>query len=98
MKPYTYLIIFLGAIIATGCAKDLNQQPISSLTTQNFYLQPADFTQGLNAVYNSLRTYPDRILNLSETRSDNFMRFRTAVFATGKVLTVSTKLLRVIHM
>lgn len=71
MKPYTYLVILLGAIIATGCAKDLNQQPISSLTTQNFYLQPADFAQGLNAIYNSLRSYPDRILNLSETRSDN---------------------------
>ncbi|WP_346238825.1 RagB/SusD family nutrient uptake outer membrane protein [Niabella insulamsoli] len=71
MKLYIYATVILGTIIAAGCAKDLNQQPISNLTTQNFYVQPADFAQGLNAVYNSLRTYPDRILNLSETRSDN---------------------------
>ncbi|GAB3010264.1 RagB/SusD family nutrient uptake outer membrane protein [Niabella terrae] len=61
-----FLLLFLS-----GCSKDLNQLPISDLTDQNFYNQPNDFIQGINAVYNALRSYPDRQLNLSETRSDN---------------------------
>ncbi|MDQ6610465.1 MAG: RagB/SusD family nutrient uptake outer membrane protein, partial [Bacteroidota bacterium] len=45
--------------------------PISSGTTLTFYKTPSDFIQGINAVYNNLRGYPDRLLNLSEIRSDN---------------------------
>jgi starch-binding outer membrane protein, SusD/RagB family len=66
--------IFLAAttiLALSSCTKDLNQVPISSSTTETFYTQPNDFIQGSNAVYNALRAYPDRQLNLSETRSDN---------------------------
>lgn len=70
MKTLIYTLLTI-AVISIGCVKDLDQQPISSLTTQNFYTQPGDFVQGLNAIYNALRGYPDRRLNLSETRSDN---------------------------
>jgi hypothetical protein len=62
-------ILILGMLSA--CDKKLDQTPISDQTTENFYTQPGDFTQGVNAAYNSLLTYPDRQLNLSETRSDN---------------------------
>lgn len=58
-------------VLATSCSKDLNQIPISQATTATFYQSPSDFIQGLNAVYSSLRSYPDRLLNLSEIRSDN---------------------------
>lgn len=66
-------IIYTIAIVAifTSCEKKLDQLPISDATTGTFYTQTNDFIQGINAVYNDLRTYPDRQLNLSETRSDN---------------------------
>ncbi|HWH63825.1 MAG TPA: RagB/SusD family nutrient uptake outer membrane protein, partial [Ginsengibacter sp.] len=53
------------------CNKDLNQVPISSATTATFYQQPSDFLQAVNAVYNNLRGYPDRLMFLSEVRSDD---------------------------
>ena len=68
------LIFFLGS-----CNKDLNQVPLSSGTTVTFYKAPSDFVQGINAVYNSLRGYPDRLLNLSEIRSDNIYGVSVAV-------------------
>ncbi len=65
--------IFIIAIIAffAGCSDELDQNPISSATTEIFYKYPNDFVQGVNAIYNDLKAYPDRLLNLSETRSDN---------------------------
>src|SRR3978361_491841 len=68
-KKYSLFIIALVAL--ASCTKDLNQIPISSGTTLTFYKTPSDFIQGINAVYNDLRGYPDRLLNLSEIRSDN---------------------------
>ena len=66
-------ILFAAAILllSTSCKKDLNQLPLSSATTATFYKTTSDFLQGMNAVYNNLRGYPDRLLNLSEIRSDN---------------------------
>jgi len=64
------LITTIG-ILAASCTKDLNQVPISSATTLTFYQQPSDFIQAVNAAYNSLRGYPDRLMFLSEVRSDN---------------------------
>jgi len=58
-------------LIITSCNKELNQIPISSATTATFYSSPNDFIQGVNAVYNDLRNYPNRLLDLSEIRSDN---------------------------
>lgn len=69
MKKIIYLIIFI--VLFSSCKKDLNQSPISTATTETFYKQPSDFLQGVNAVYNSLRGYPDRLYALSEVRSDN---------------------------
>lgn len=67
--------IFFPAVAAlllvAACTKKLDQVPISAATTETFYTQQNDFLVAANAVYNSLRNYPDRQLNLSETRSDN---------------------------
>lgn len=66
------IILFsIISVLFIACEKKLDQVPISSATTATFYAQPADFIQASNAVYNDLRGYPDRQLNLSETRSDN---------------------------
>lgn len=71
MKKLHYLYSVLVALLLTACTKDLNQVPISAATTATFYTQTNDFLQASNAVYSALRNYPDRQLNLSETRSDN---------------------------
>ena len=71
MKKILYITILAVSILSTSCSKDLNQIPISQGTTLTFYQSPSDFVQGVNAVYSVLRTYPDRLLNLSEIRSDN---------------------------
>ena len=70
MKKYIVPIL-AGSLLLAACEDDLNQIPLSSATTETFYASTTDFTQGINAVYNDLLTYPDRQLNLSETRSDN---------------------------
>jgi hypothetical protein len=70
MKKLIYILL-AGTAVITSCKKSLDQQPISNNTTDTYFTAPNDFLQGINAVYNDLRTYPDRLLNLSETRSDN---------------------------
>src|SRR4026208_1315222 len=69
-KIVGYLLIAMVGILS-ACEKQLDQNPISAQATANFYTSTIEFTQGVNAVYNGLKTYPDRLLNLSETRSDN---------------------------
>ena len=69
MKKIFYILIV--AALFQSCSKELDQLPISTATTETFYKQPSDFIQAVNATYNSLRNYPDRMLALSEVRSDN---------------------------
>lgn len=71
MKKLIILILAAGPFLLNSCTEKLDQVPISSATTSTFYTQPQDFIVASNAVYNSLRGFPDRLLNLSETRSDN---------------------------
>ena len=71
MKQITLILIIACVVVASSCKKDLKQVPISTATTVTFYQQPSDFIQGVNAIYNSLRGFPDRSMFLSEVRSDN---------------------------
>lgn len=70
MKKIFYIILF-SAVLFSSCSDELDLQPISSATTETFYKSTNDFVSGVNSVYNDLKAYPDRLLNLSETRSDN---------------------------
>lgn len=70
-KNFFISTIITLMIMASSCNKDLDQSPISLGTTENFYQSASDFIQGINSVYNDLRNYPDRLLFLSEIRSDN---------------------------
>lgn len=71
MKKIFYAVTITVTLLVTSCEKELTQTPISSATTETFYSIPNDFLQGVNSIYSNLRAYPDRQLNLSETRSDN---------------------------
>jgi hypothetical protein len=70
MKNIRYLFAVVLVVMAS-CEKKLEQLPISASPSDAFYSSLNDFLQATNATYNSLRAYPDRQLNLSETRSDN---------------------------
>jgi hypothetical protein len=70
MKKIFFILIIVAGILSS-CEKDLNQVPISIETTVTFYQQPNDFIKAVNATYNDLRGYADRVLFLSEVRSDN---------------------------
>lgn len=75
----TSLPILALVILLAACEGDLNQLPLSTTTAENFYASATDFEQARNAVYASALHgiagdnygYPNRKLNLSETRSDN---------------------------
>jgi hypothetical protein len=54
-----------------SCEDDLDQTPLSNGSVPAFFKTATDFEQAINAVYSQLRGYPDRILILSELRSDN---------------------------
>lgn len=69
MKKIIY--IFIAGTLFTSCKKALDQQPVSNNTVDTYFVTQNDFLQATNAIYNDLKTYPDRLLNLSETRSDN---------------------------
>lgn len=63
--------IFLLGFLFASCSKELNQQPVSSTTTTNFYSTQNDFIQAVNGTYAGLKNYPSQVLWLGEMRSDN---------------------------
>jgi len=74
------LAAFSAMFLFTACKKNLDQIPLSNQTSDNFFLSELDFTQAVNGLYSvALKGatlsnnygYPDRLMNLSETRSDN---------------------------
>ncbi|OOV17473.1 RagB/SusD family nutrient uptake outer membrane protein [Flavobacterium sp. LM4] len=85
MKKYIYLLaanlLLLGTV---SCTDELTQIPLSQGTEENFYATPGDFIQARNAVYSvafhgtGTYGYANRVLNLSETRSDNLLALTTA--------------------
>lgn len=85
MKKYIYLAasMFL-VLVQTSCNDQLDQIPLSQGTTENFYANPNDFIQARNATYSvafhgaGTYGYANRVLNLSETRSDNMYATTTA--------------------
>lgn len=93
MKKIFFLPAIAFIMLASSCKKQLDQLPISQGTVATFYHSPSDFIQGVNATYSNLRGYPDRLLNLSEIRSDNIYGLSVTVrdwdpindFSPGKV-------------
>ncbi|WKL49470.1 RagB/SusD family nutrient uptake outer membrane protein [Flavobacterium pectinovorum] len=85
MKKYIYLAASALVLFAfTSCDDELTQLPLSQGTIENFYATPGDFVQARNATYSvafhgaGTYGYANRVLNLSETRSDNLYATTTA--------------------
>ena len=71
MKYTTYLFVLLSLALSS-CFKDLDQQPLSTVTSDTYFATTRDFEMALNGLYSvALDVYPDRLMNLGETRSDN---------------------------
>lgn len=66
-----YTLSLLTLLLLASCAKQLDFAPPASGTVETFYKTQLDFLQATNALYNAMRTYPDRLINMSESRSDN---------------------------
>jgi starch-binding outer membrane protein, SusD/RagB family len=73
MKKLAYILIGASVFAFASCTKDLDQLPVSSVTTNVFYTNTNDFTQAVNGVYNRLRSYPTQVLWMRELRSDNVL-------------------------
>jgi hypothetical protein len=71
MNTRLYIPLLAALAIAGSCQKQVDQKPVSSLATDNFYNNNNDFVQGVNGAYSQLKAYPDQLLWLSEMRSDN---------------------------
>jgi len=78
MKKYIYVLIAAFLLfVQSSCTHELDQIPLSQGTTENFYTNQNDFIQARNATYSiafhgaGTYGYANRVLNLSETRSDN---------------------------
>lgn len=73
MKQQIFHVIFYSIFIlgAVSCNDQLDQLPISSTTTDNFFSNTNDFTQAVNGVYGNLADYPSQALWMGEMRSDN---------------------------
>ncbi|WP_133273377.1 RagB/SusD family nutrient uptake outer membrane protein [Hymenobacter radiodurans] len=71
MKKISLLLATACLLTLGSCEDDLDQTPISNGSVPAFFKTAIDFEQAMNAVYSQLRGYPDRILILSELRSDN---------------------------
>lgn len=71
MKKVSTIWGLLIMVALASCSKELNQLPVSSIQTSNFYTNTNDFTQAVNGVYSQLKAYPDQVLWMGEMRSDN---------------------------
>lgn len=72
MKNISFIIIAFALCMGSfSCTKELNQFPVSNLTTTNFYTNKSDFTQAVAGAYSKLKAYPDEALWMGEMRSDN---------------------------
>ncbi|MBD8489746.1 RagB/SusD family nutrient uptake outer membrane protein [Echinicola sp. CAU 1574] len=78
IKNLYIVLIGLAAGVMTSCESKLDQSPISSLGSNGFYQNEADFIKALSGVYNGLNAYPINHFELSEVRSDNIYTPGTA--------------------
>ncbi|GAB3650648.1 RagB/SusD family nutrient uptake outer membrane protein [Echinicola sediminis] len=77
-KKLYIILIGLATGLMSSCESKLDQSPISSLGSNGFYQNEADFIKALSGVYNGLNAYPINHFELSEVRSDNIYTPGTA--------------------
>lgn len=96
MKIKYFKLLVIASLIFTGCEADfLEENPVTSLSTQTFFESDEDFRQATNSIYRSLHTTAgvgDGGLGvggywaMSEMRSDNTTFQYNTVDISGRVL------------
>jgi hypothetical protein len=75
MKKSLYYILLLSLFTATGCKKYLDQQPISSLSTESFWKTNDDAKLAVAAIYDGIQktlSGNGSYIDWGDARSDNF--------------------------
>lgn len=71
MKKNIIILLAIFIVGLTACEDELNQVPISAISSNGFFTDETGFEQAINGVYASLSSYPERQFHLSDVRSDN---------------------------
>lgn len=71
LKSIRYIFPIIPVMLSVSCSKQLEQEPVSSTTSDNFFTNASDFSQGVTGAYTQLTNYPEQALWLGEMRSDN---------------------------
>ena len=74
MKKQAYIVIVLMAVSICGCKKFLNQQPITTIPTNDFWKTPADAQAGIAGIYDGLQAAfnSSHFTEWGDARSDNY--------------------------
>lgn len=75
------ITVCLAGFIITGCSKNLDIVPQTTLSSATFFKNESDFKQAVNATYAPLRSiYNDHDYILGEMHSDNTYYYRNILF------------------
>ncbi len=71
MKRIKYIILLASIAGVTSCSKQLDQQPVSDISSTTLFLNANDFLLSTNGAYSKLKAIPTNWMWLEEMRSDN---------------------------
>lgn len=71
MKKLSYITALIALTALGSCTKKLDQIPVSSTTTENFFAHTNDFQLAVNGAYSKLKSYATQAMWMQEVRSDN---------------------------
>lgn len=69
------IVFFLNVIIilsVTACEGDLDQVPVSAMSSGSYYKTADEIETAVNGIYNALFDYPENEFYLTDVRSDDF--------------------------
>ena len=72
MKNIYLVLTFLIILSITACENDLDQVPVSSMSTESFYTNTDEIEEAVNGIYHTLSDYPENEFYLADVRSDDF--------------------------
>src|SRR3989337_882713 len=75
MKKIIYINIILFAFSVSSCEDFLDEQPVSQLSSGNYWKTENDITTAMAGMYDGMQDIVDaNFINWGEGRSDNFTR------------------------
>jgi hypothetical protein len=73
MKTLSIISILIITTILTGCNKFLDEQPVSEISTDNFWKNANDLNTGMAGVYDGIQNmFSNNFVFWGDARTDNF--------------------------